>query len=175
MSSPLYFQFFLLINWTDKSQLLVVQNSALPGPKQCSSWVVGNYGGPLTQIAWEQFMDSFQCPEWKLFLPPHAYKTCDVITLKGLTTLVRSQASLLIEVSWSSAQSLKTKMSPKKAAADPKRGKPGSWHRNPSASCPRGQHHMANKAASLEPCLTKTFHHTGLKLGVGHCSYSMKK
>lgn len=140
MSSPLYLHSFLIINWTDKSQLLVLQNSAPSGPKQCSSWVVGSYGeGPLTQIAWEQFTDSFQCPIWKLFLPPRAYGTCDVTTLKGLTTLVRSQANLLIEVSWSFAQSLNTKMSPKESSSQTQsRGKPGSWHRNPSASCPRG-------------------------------------
>lgn len=123
MSSPLYLHSFLIINWTDKSQLLVLQNFAPPGPKQCSSWVVGSYeGGPLTQIAWEQFMDSFQCPIWKLFLPPHAYRTCDVTTLKGLTTLVRSQANLLIEVSWSFLRHWIPKWTQRKAAARPKAG-----------------------------------------------------
>lgn len=116
MSSPLYLHFFLIINLTDRSQLLVLQNSAPSEPKQCSWWLVGSYGGPLTQTAWEQFMDSFQCPIWKLFLPPHADKTCDVITLKGLTTLVRSQINHLIEACWSFAQSLQTKMNPEESS-----------------------------------------------------------
>lgn len=175
MSSPFYSNFFLLINWTDKSQLLVVQNSAPPGPKQCSSWVVGSYGRPLTQIAWEQFMDSFQCPVWKLFLPPHAYNTCDVITFKGLTTLVRSQASLLIEVCWSSAQSLKTKKNPKESSSQTQRGESRFLAQKPICILPQRPGSPGNKTASLEPCLTQTFHPTVLKLGACHCSYSTKK
>lgn len=96
---PLYICifFWLLIGQTSPSYWYL-QNSLPPGPKQYSSWVVGSYGGPLTWVAWEQFMDLFQCPIWKQFSPPHAHETCDVNTLKRLATLLRTQANLLTEV-----------------------------------------------------------------------------
>ena len=111
-----------------------LQNSP-PGPKQYSSWVAGSYREPLTWVAWEQFMGLFQCRIWKRLLPPHAYKTCDVNTLKRLTTLVHSLANLLTEVCWSFAQSLYTKLAPKKPSSQTLSwGKLVLFHRNPSES-----------------------------------------